>query len=142
MPKTIKLSQLGEACYWQRTLFKEKFGDEVKVSVALARRVAKDFDWDWAADHLLSAPALAEYNKVRDLAWAEYKKVRDLAWADYNKVRDLARADYNKVRDLARADYQKVRDLAWADYKKVCDLAWADYQKVCAVAFAKAYLTD
>ena len=86
MPKTIKLSQLGEACYQQRTLFKEKFGDEVKVSVALARRVAKDFDWDWAADHLLSAPALAEYNKVRDLAWAEYKKVCDPAWTEYKKV--------------------------------------------------------
>ena len=97
MPKTIKLSQLGEACYQQRTLFKEKFGDEVKVSVALARRVAKDFNWVWAANHLLSAPAWAEYKKVRGLGWADYEKVRDLAWADYKKACDPARADYNKV---------------------------------------------
>ena len=131
MPKTIKLSQLGEACSPQRTLFMEKFGDEVKVSVALARRVAKDFKWDWAADHLLSAPALAEY-----------KKVCALALADYEKVCALALAEYKKVRDPALAEYKKVCDQAWAEYKKVCDHALADYEKVCAVAFVKAYLTD
>ena len=130
MPKTINLSQLGEACYRQRILFKEKFGDEVKVSVALARGVAKDFNWDWAAAHLLSAPALAEY-----------KKVRDLARPNYEKVCDLALAEYKKVWDLAWAQYKKVWDLAWANYEKVCDPAWTEYEKVCAVAFAKAYLT-
>ena len=142
MPKTINLSQLGEACYRQRILFKEKFGDEVKVSVALARGVAKDFNWDWAADHLLSAPALAEYKKVRVLAQTDYETVRGLAWADYEKVRELALADYEKVRDLALADYEKACDPAWADYNKVRDPAWTEYKKVCAVAFAKAYLTD
>jgi len=142
MPKTIKLSQLGEACSQQRTLFKEKFGDEVKVSVALARRVAKDFKWDWAADHLLSAPALAEYKKVCAPALAEYKKVCALALADYEKVCALALAEYKKVRDPALAEYKKVCDQAWAEYKKVCDHALADYEKVCAVAFVKAYLTD
>ena len=127
MPKTIKLSQLGEACYRQRTLFKEKFGDEVKVSVALARGIAKDFDWDWAADHLLSHLALAEYKKVRDPAWDDYKKVRDLARAEYKKVRDPALAEWKKVCDPAWADYNKVRDLARAEYNKVSDLARADY---------------
>ena len=51
------------------------------------------------------APALTEYEKVRDPALAEYEKVRDAAWTEYEKVRDPALAEYEKVRDAALAEY-------------------------------------
>ena len=68
-------------------------------------------------------------------AWAEYNKVKAPAWAEYNKVKDAALAEYNKVKDAAWAEYNKVTDAAWAEYNKVTDAAWAEYNKVKAPAF-------
>ena len=82
-------------------------------------------------------PALAEYEKVCDLALAEYEKVRGLAWAEYEKVCDLALAEYEKVRGPAWAEYEKVRGPALAEYKKVRGLAWAEYEKVHGLAWAE-----
>jgi hypothetical protein len=53
----------------------------------------------------LCAPALAEYKKVRGLAWAEYEKVRGPALAEYKKVRGPALAEYEKVRGPALAEF-------------------------------------
>jgi len=53
------------------------------------------------AEKLLSQPALAEYEKVRQSAWAEYKKIRQSAWAEYEKVRQSAWAEYEKVEQSA-----------------------------------------
>ncbi len=78
------------------------------------------------ANQLLTAPALAEYNKVTAPAWAEYNKVTAPAWAEYNKVTAPALAEYNKVTAPALAEYNKVKDAAWAEYNKVTDAAFWD----------------
>lgn len=70
--KTITLSQLraAGACADQRAKFKELFGSSVEVTVELCVKHAADFDWGFAAEKFLSASALAEYYRVRALAWA------------------------------------------------------------------------
>ena len=40
----------------------------------------------WICPQILTAPARAEYEKIRDAAWAEYEKIRDAAWAEYEKI--------------------------------------------------------
>jgi hypothetical protein len=81
--RILKVKQLEEAsaCSDRVDLFKELFGDEVKVTVSLAKKHYNKFDWDWAANYLLSVPARAEYKKVIASARAEYKKVIASAWA-------------------------------------------------------------
>ena len=65
----LKLSQLKGACSNQRALFRKHFGTGGEVTLAKVEAVADLFDWDWAASHLLSPPAKAEYDKVRAAAW-------------------------------------------------------------------------
>ena len=67
---------------------------------------------------VLTAPAWAEYNKVKAPALAEYNKVTDAALAEYNKVTAPALAEYNKVMDAALAEYNKVTDAAFTNIVK------------------------
>jgi len=117
MGKILKLQQLidADACSKQVELFRSTFGDQVEVTVELALSVFDKFDWDFAARKFLSAPALAEYEKVRAAALAEYYKVMAAALAEYDKVRAAALAEYDKVRAAALAEYDKVRAAAWAN---------------------------
>ena len=54
------LKKVGD-CEEQTERFRELFGAEVLVTVELAAKHASDFDWNWAAMKLLSAPARAAY---------------------------------------------------------------------------------
>ena len=62
-----KLEELG-ACLEQRRLFKKLFGLRVAVTEKNLLPHADKFSWGWAADHLLCAPARAEYERVRATA--------------------------------------------------------------------------
>ena len=116
---TVEMLKAREACSDQVELFERVFPRGAPVSMrsfAKARKAGLDPRW---TAHLLRAPALAEYEKVRDAALAEYEKARAPAWAEYEKVRDAAWAEYKKVRDAAEkacapalAEYEKVRDAA------------------------------
>ena len=120
--RKITLQQLKDvgACASQVCEFKKRFGDSVEVTEDLCLAVFDVFDFDFAARSLLSAPALAEYEKVCAPAWAEYEKVCDAALAEYEKVRAPALAEYEKVRAPA----------------------WAEYEKVRAITFARLYIAD
>ena len=93
----LLLKDLKGACAEQRTLFKQHFGKGGEVTLTKVLSVASDFNWNWAARHLLSAPALAEYGKAIAPARAEYGKVCATAWAEYGKVCATALAEYDKV---------------------------------------------
>jgi hypothetical protein len=71
--KILKLATLIElhACTSQTDLFKERFGESVEITETLCEGVATLFDFDWAARNLLTAPAWAEYQRVRALAFAK-----------------------------------------------------------------------
>lgn len=69
---TITLDDLRAkgACADQAAEFERLFGQSVTVTVAKARKVAQVFDWNWAADAFLKAPALAEYARATAPAFA------------------------------------------------------------------------
>ncbi len=93
--RVLALQQLKDAnaCHEQVALFQQTFGESVEVTVELAEQYAQQFDFDFAAQHFLSAPAQAEYDKVRAAAWAEYHKVTAPALAEYHKVTAAAFAN-------------------------------------------------
>ena len=80
------LERLG-ACSDQREEFKRRFGSSIEVTEELCLSVSDVFAWDWIAQRVLSAPALAEYRRVRAPARAEYERVRAPARAEYERVR-------------------------------------------------------
>ena len=88
MSKIITLRQLDAkgACQDQRDKFKEIFGSQVEVTLDLCIKHAQDFDFNWAANHLLPSTAEAEYARVRAPAWAEYERVTAPARAEYERA--------------------------------------------------------
>jgi hypothetical protein len=117
--RTLTLKTLIDkgACDAQVELFRAKFGESVRVTQRLCVSVVDAFDWNWAARHLLSAPALAEYRRVKAAAWAEYRRVKAAAPAEYGRVAAAA----------------------WAEYRRVTAAAPAEYGRVTARTFAKLY---
>ncbi len=112
----------ADACRHQRKLFKDKFGDRVKITPELCQAFAQDFDWDWAAEHLLSASARADYKRATAPAWAAYETATATARAAYETA---MRADYDRATVPARADYERATVSARADYKRATATAWA-----------------
>ena len=137
----ITLKQLLEegACESDVEFFRVRFGEEVEVTEELCLSVYNKFDWHWASTTFLTAPALAEYDKVKAPALAEYDKVRATAWAEYDKVKAPALAEYDKVRATAWAEYDKLTATALDAYKKATAPALDAYKKATAPAFARVF---
>ena len=91
------------ACAEQVRLFREKFGESVFVTEDLCVSVAREFDFNWAARHLLSPAALDEYERVTAPAWAEYERVKASARAEYERVTAPALAEYERATAAAFA---------------------------------------
>ena len=70
--RTLTLATLKKkgACSDQRALFRKMFGKSVEITEALCVERAAAFNWVWAAENLLTAPAEAEYKRVTAQAWA------------------------------------------------------------------------
>jgi len=71
---TAKLLVSMGACHEQVKLFRKLFGTSVKVTLKGCVKAASQFDFDWAACNLLSAPAEAEYRKECAIAFARCVK--------------------------------------------------------------------
>ena len=54
---TLKTLKDKKACVDQYNMFKHKFGQSVDITPELCVANAFVFDWDWAANNLLSASA-------------------------------------------------------------------------------------
>ena len=80
-------------------------------------------DWlEWllnACGYQWTAPAWAEYERVKAQALAEYRRVTAQAWAEYERVTDPALAEYERVTAQALAEYERVKAPAWAEYERV-----------------------
>lgn len=95
----IPLSKLRRACKAQREIVCREWPDGIPVTEDSAlRAVARRLDIDWAASELLTASALAEYERAMAPALAEYERVA--APAEYERVAAPALAEYDRVRAL------------------------------------------
>ena len=121
----LKLSDLKDACPEQRALFKQHFGQGGEVTLEKVLSVADQFDWHWAARHLLSRRALCEYNRVYVLLRPEYRRDIDLAWVEYksNRTDPGAHTEYVRATASAHRKYISATAPAWfagweADHRK------------------------
>ena len=104
MKITARMLQAKGACTDQVTLFRTLFPKGGTVTRAMCIKYAQDFDFEWAAWNLLSAPARAEYQRVQAPARAEYERVTDAARAEYERVQAPALAEYQRTMAAAFAD--------------------------------------
>jgi len=118
--RTLHISQLitSYACQSQVDLFCEKFGNQVEVTVSLARRFSGTFDFKWAADDLLSGSARVKYDADRAVLVARFHA--DPLWA-------MVGADAG----------------TWAKHHVDTHAAlWAQYESDEAALWAECYIND
>jgi hypothetical protein len=103
--RTLTLATLKKkgACKEQVALFRKMFGRSVEITEALCVEHAAVFSWGWAAENLLTAAALAEYQRVRAAALAKYQRVMAAALAEFGRVTAAALAEYERVKAAAWA---------------------------------------
>jgi hypothetical protein len=121
------------ACRDQVRLFGREFGKSVRVTESLCRRVAPLFHWNWAAQHLLSAPALKAYNEARATALKAYDEARATAGKAYKNA--CAPLKWSERGSQVIASTRKV-------YKETIASACKAYEEAAATAFARAYIND
>ena len=117
MTITLKQLRLKGACWEQADLFKGAFGGEVEVTMDNAVQYADKFDWTWAAEHLLPAPAETAYweatapaRKAYEEAMAPavtaYREAMAPVWTAYQEARAPALKAYEEAMATARKAYQ------------------------------------
>jgi hypothetical protein len=89
-PITLKMLKKAGACQDQVDLFEKLFGKSVIPTRELALEHASDFDFQWAAENLLTSQSLKAYEKTEALAWKAYKKATALALKACEEARALA----------------------------------------------------
>ena len=124
MKLTANDLEKANACHSQIDLFREHFGDGGTVTLAKVRKVAALFDWDWAAEHLLSPKSWAEYRRALASALAEYNRATASAWAEYDRARAPALAKHDRARAAAQAEYDRATAPALAEYQRAKAPAW------------------
>jgi hypothetical protein len=156
---TSELLRRRGACRSQVALFVALGGDSLELTEALCLKHADKFDFNWAANHLLTPaadrvferiertalaeyerirrPALAEYERIERAAWTEYERIWQPAWSKYESIRQLARAEYARIQHQAWADYLRIRQSALAEYERIERAAQAEYERIEQPALAK-----
>ncbi len=109
-----RLIELG-ACEEQIEKFDEIFPEGTDVTIELAVQHANTFNWNWAAEKLLTTQALQEYERINAQALQEYERVRVPAWQEYRRVNAQALQEYYRVRVPALQEYQRVNAQAFAE---------------------------
>ena len=112
----IKLAMLKrlDVCSDQVALFKKHFGEQVEVTEAACLAHAQEFNWDWAARHLLFGPARKAYIKATASAWRAYNKALASAWKAYVEATAFVWKDCVEVTASAKKTYDEARALAFA----------------------------
>ena len=148
-----KLKLLG-ACTQQLKLFRELFGDRCTVSVDLCVSHAAQFDWNWAAQHLLTQERDIDYRAKCAPLYTDWQAARDALDADWRAKRAPLDADWRAKCAALYTDYHQAKRAPLdADYQAKCAALYADYRAKRAAldtdywvdrarAFATVFLLD
>lgn len=139
----------GDPCGYYRRQFVSRFPESVEVTEGLAVSQANDWDWWWAASHLLSSGA---YSKFRDLAREAEVAYTDTLEPYHNVVRATKKAIeaertayYNKL-VKGGANFWSAQDLSYEFSSKLAEVAGphvdiynSDVRKAAEQARVEAY---
>jgi hypothetical protein len=96
MKITKRLLQSKGACEEETEKFALLFPKGVELTGALCLKHAADFNFDWAAEHLLSPEQLKEYRRIKGPAWSEYRRIKGPARSEYLRIKGPAWSEYER----------------------------------------------
>src|SRR3990167_9478022 len=114
MKITIEMLCEKSACGPAITTFADLPPDGIDITEAACLAEFDKWDWDWAAQHLLNAPARAKYARVNVQARTECNLVKEQAWAEYQQITAKSWAERKQVNAKALTKYKRRRALAFA----------------------------
>jgi hypothetical protein len=144
MNRTITLAQLENAnvCSVYTEKFRELFGNSTEVTVELCVRHAQDFDWNWAADNLLTATARRAYDDATATALKAHDDAMATARRAYEDAMATALEAYEDAMATALEAYEGATAPASRAYEGATAPASRVYYDALATAWATAYLGD
>ena len=83
MKITAALLQEKDACEIQVRRFEDLFPNGVEITQELCVQHARSFDWNWAAENLLSPDKYADYEAKAAALYADYEAKTAALYADY-----------------------------------------------------------
>jgi hypothetical protein len=158
---TLQMLYDFDACEKQMDKFKEYFGEEVNVSVALARRVADVFDWRWAAEEFLTGDFSQQYYNSIETAYRVWRdtfkperdaydaiahvagKELDNKWMHYHGMyqrREITGDGMASLMEPHHAAYENAVKDARQALHDAEDRGHCAYREACAVEFARLYI--
>ena len=141
---TAEMLEEHNACADQLAEFSSRFPDGVTFeseddAAAKCAAVASVFDWEWAADNLLTTPARDAYETAIAPAWDAYQTAKAPARDAYQTAIAAAGDAYQTAIAPARDAYQTAMAAAWDAYQTAIAPAWDACQTAMAAAFATAF---
>ncbi len=116
---TAEMLEKAEACAYDIRKFRREWPDGCKLTKKNCLRAfgpgGLGLAPDWAAEHLLSDEAWAEYEKAIDAAEVEHERARDAAVVEFAKDIDAVEVEYEKAMDAAEAEYERAEAIAFYD---------------------------
>jgi hypothetical protein len=139
--RVLTLQQLVDldACVDQVDLFRRTFGDSVDVTPDLCERHAAEFDWEWAAQKLLTASA---YQAAKRPLWEVYKAAEQPLWDTYRDARRSLRTAYAAAERPLLDTYEVARQPLWETYRSAERSLWTAYEAACARTFGELYVSE
>ena len=135
---TVEMLKQHDVCKPQLRKFRKVFPAGAPVSVrSLAKAQKAGLDVLWA-EHLLTGPTLAEYEKGARSASVEYKRATGPAWAEHEKLTRSAWAEYLRGARPAWAEYEKARRSALVESEKATRSASVEYLRATGSALVAA----
>src|ERR1700678_3294188 len=93
------------ACTSQVEKFVKLFPDGVDVTEATCIAFANEFNWSWAARHLLPATLYEEYHAKRAALYEEHQAKRAPLYEEYDAKRAALYAEYDAKRAALDEEY-------------------------------------
>ena len=156
MPHTLSVATLRchSACATQRDRFAAACpdGQSREITVDWCVSAAAEYDWDWAAKHLLNAKPRRIYNAADAAAWRIYEaaksdaqRIYDAAMAEPRRIYAVSRSEAGRSYKAALAKAGGIYDVARSEAGRIYDAALAKalriYVAAQAAAFARAYVS-
>ena len=139
-PITLARLKAARACQPQVDLFLSLFPDgQASVTPELCVAHASRFDWDWAADRLLTDAQRQAYFEARATAEKAYSEARATAWKAYFEAVAPAQEAYDEATAPAQKAYDEATALARKAYNEAVAPARKAYDEARALAFAHAF---
>jgi hypothetical protein len=106
------------ACGEEVDRFRALFPDGAKVTIRLAYERAADFDWEWAAEHLLSDASYTRFQDVTEPAERAAEQAYRVAHQTPREALLVAREAWHWA-TLGRPEDDRFRGPEWDEYVRV-----------------------